>query len=112
MNWIPLPVALSFFSSAVLAGAGRLLPRRLIEAISLITTAVVGFACFFMLCKSRESPLVYWFGDWRPSSGISLGVCFYVDFIAASIAFMASILVLGSLIFSLKYFKAERGLFH
>lgn len=112
LKLIPFPVVFPLLIAAVLAGIGSFFNRKFIEVLSLSTVGGVAYICYRLLLSSLEWPLVYWFGGWLPRGGIALGISFYVDPIAAGMALMVSLLMLGSFMFSWRYFKNVKGLFH
>lgn len=111
-NLVPLIIALPLLTSSILIAFGNHLQRRLIESVSILINFVICLMCFKLLQVTYDGPIVYWFGGWMPSGYVALGIPFYVDIIAAGIAFMVSILTFGSLIFSWKYFKEIKGYYH
>lgn len=112
MNLIPLIIALPLLTSSVLIAFGSFMQRRLIEGVSIFINIIICWMCFKLLQMTAEGPVVYWFGGWVPHEHVATGISFYVDRIGAAIALMVSILTLGSLIFSWKYFREIKGYYH
>lgn len=110
-NLVVLPVAIPLAVAAVLAAGNKHLPRRLADALSLLTTATVTAICLRLMLLSRHEPLVYWFGGWMPRHGVALGVSFAVDPVGAGLAAFVSVLMLAALTFSLQYFDSAGTVF-
>lgn len=108
----PLPVLIPLLMAAVLVAIGPYVRRGIIEAIAIITAAVVTIVCAFLVIQSTHGFLIYWFGGWQPRDHIALGISFVIDPFGAAMALLSSLLVLASFIFSLKYFEAVGHLFH
>lgn len=108
----PLPVLLPLLMAAALVAIGPFVRRGIIEAIAIITAAVVMIVCVFLVIQSSQGLLVYWFGGWQPRDQIVLGISFVIDPFGAAMALLCSLLVLASFIFSIRYFDAVGHLFH
>jgi multicomponent Na+:H+ antiporter subunit D len=108
----PLPVALPLLVAAVLVGLAPVLPRRVADAATLATAAVVTLLCLALLVRSLDEAVVYWFGGWTPRDGIALGVAFAVDPVGAALATLAGVLATAALTFSWRIFEAVRTLHH
>jgi multicomponent Na+:H+ antiporter subunit D len=110
---VPLTVALPFAMGALLLGLARFCRQRwLFDLLAVGTSIAVTVLCLVLLEGSRWDILVYWFGGWRPRSGVALGICFAVDPAGAIMAALAGVLVTSSLIFSWHYFDAVGAFFH
>jgi multicomponent Na+:H+ antiporter subunit D len=107
-----LPVAIPLLAAAALAGGTLLLPRRIVDAASVLTAVAVVGLCGLLLLRSAAGPIPTWFGGWTPRDGIALGISFTVDPIGAGAATLAAVLVLAALLYSWRYFDASGSLFH
>ncbi len=107
----PLPVVVPFTVAAVLMAAAPYLSRRVIDLLSLTTTAAVAVLCALLLDRSLHGPIVYWFGGWPPRHGIALGIAFVIDPFGAALALLAAVLVLAGFVYSWRYFKEVGALY-
>jgi multicomponent Na+:H+ antiporter subunit D len=108
---VPLPVALSFTVAAFLATLHERLPRRVREALAIITSAAVAVVCGLLLAQALQGPIVYWFGGWLPRGDVALGICFAIDPLGAGLALLVAVLTTASLVFSWRYFDDSRALY-
>jgi multicomponent Na+:H+ antiporter subunit D len=110
----PLPVVVPLLVAALLAAVGGYLPRRLLDAIALFTTAAIFVICCLLVRDSAHGTIVYWFGNWRPDSNshFPVGICFAIDPIGAGLAAMVALLSLASFTFSWAYFQQIKSLYH
>lgn len=100
----PLPVIVPFTLAALLMAAGKHLPRRVIDVLTITTAAVVVVLCALLLDQSLHGLIVYWFGGWQPRDGIALGISFVIDPAGAALALLTSLLVLAGFVYSWRYF--------
>jgi multicomponent Na+:H+ antiporter subunit D len=107
-----LPVAIPFLAAAALVAGTLVLPRRVVDVVSVLTAGTVVGLCVALLVRSSTGPVATWFGGWTPRNGVALGISLAVDPIGAGAATMAAVLVLASLLFSWRYFDASGSLFH
>jgi multicomponent Na+:H+ antiporter subunit D len=101
-------------SAVALALGGRILPRKLQDGFSILSSAVTACLAFELWRWSQKGSLVYWLGNWIPvldASGqkAAIGICFYVDPISALLAFFVALLGTGALLYSMRYFEAIGG---
>ena len=94
---VPLPVALPLLAAAVLA------------AVVSVAVTAIGVV---LLTRTGRHDLVYWFGGWRPSHGVALGIAFDVDGAGAALGAVAGLLMAASVAFSWRYFDETGPLFH
>ncbi len=107
-----LPVAIPLLVAAVLMGAQPVLPRRVLDAVGILTAATVLVLCVVLGWGALENPIITWAGGWLPRSGVALGVAFAIDPLGAGLASLAAFLMTASLVFSWRYFKASGALYH
>src|SRR5205823_7267271 len=107
-----LAVAGPLLAAALLMAAGRVLPRRVVEAAALLVAGAVAIALAVLLVRTSRGTVVYWFGGWTPRRGIALGVTFAVDPLGAGLAALAALLMVAALVFSWRYFEAVGSLYH
>jgi multicomponent Na+:H+ antiporter subunit D len=109
---IPLSVAVPMVVAAVLVAISPLLPRRLVDSITIATAGSVLAMCVLVMFRSASMPSVYWFGGWTPSAGHAIGICFVADPVSAGLAALIAGLVLASMVFAWRYFEEVGTLFH
>jgi len=107
----PLPVVVGLLTAAFLAGAGRLLPRLLIDALSLVCALAMAALCALLLAHASHSAIVYWFGGFHPVHGVALGISFAIDPLGAGMATLAAVMVSAALLYSVRYFDEVGPLF-
>src|SRR5690242_9061029 len=101
---IALPIIIPLLAAALLAVFGMKVPRLVGHAVALGASVANAILSIWLLLASRASPLVYWFGGWKPRSGAAIGVSFVVDPYGAGLAATSSILVAVAFFFALRYF--------
>lgn len=99
-------------TAAVLAMLTKLLPRVLSSLIALASTLATAAAAALLLAGSLRQPIVYWFGNWTPKAGITIGISFAIDPIGAGLATFAAVLTAAALIYTAKYFDSVENHFH
>lgn len=109
---VPLPVALPLLAAAALMAVGRFVPAWVGDLVAGVVSAAVTALAVVLLTRTGEHDLVYWFGGWRPSHGIALGIAFDVDGAGAALAALAGVLMMASVVFSWRYFDATGPLYH
>jgi multicomponent Na+:H+ antiporter subunit D len=109
----PFPVLAPLFSAALLAALEHVTNRhRILDLLSLATTATVLVLDLLLLRRSFSGTLVYWFGAWTPMQGFPLGIAFVVDPVAALLALFAAFLTTIGFLFSWHHFKAVGTYYH
>jgi multicomponent Na+:H+ antiporter subunit D len=109
-----LPVVIPLLVAALLAAAGNILPRRLLDLSASVISAFVCGVCLYLMKLSASRTIVYWFGNWKPTSHghFPVGICFMIDPIGAGLAALVALLVLAAFIFSWAYFESIKSLYH
>jgi multicomponent Na+:H+ antiporter subunit D len=72
----PLAVGLPLLVAALLVGSAWFVPRRVVDAASLLTAVTSAVFCAFVLSEASDGRVVYWFGGWTPRDGVALGISF------------------------------------
>jgi multicomponent Na+:H+ antiporter subunit D len=108
----PLPVVIPLLAAAALAATASFIGRRVVDAVSTGTAAAVTAICMLLLVQSAHAPIVYAFGGWRPHNGIVLGILFVIDPIGAGLAALVATLMTASFVYSWRYFREVKSLFH
>lgn len=106
-----LAVAVPLGAAAVLAATRELLPRRVLDALTLAVGAAVTLWCGELAMHPGRAE-AYWFGGWRPGGGPALGIAFAPDRAGAAVAAFAALLVVLAVAFAAAMFDSEEGLFH
>ena len=112
MALVPLPVAVPLLMAAVLAATSSITGRRFVDSASTATALFVAIVCALLVVQSIHAPIVYAFGGWQPQHGIVLGILFVIDPLGAGLATMVAGLVTASFVFSWRYFREVKSLFH
>jgi multicomponent Na+:H+ antiporter subunit D len=111
---VPLPVAVPLLVGAGMAALTWWLRERrwLSEAIAVTTAVAVTAVCAVLALRSSGGLVPYWFGGWMPREGVAVGIAFNVEPFGAGMATFTSLLVVAGLLFSIRYFRDVRPLFH
>ncbi|MFF8772596.1 complex I subunit 5 family protein [Kitasatospora sp. NPDC015120] len=106
----PLAVAVPLLGVAVLAVAGRWLPRTALDALA---TACAGAGVLVLaVLWARTGPqerVVSWLGGWTPGGGHSVGIVLVADRLGGGLALLAAVLVLAVLCYAWRYFEEPAG---
>ncbi len=106
MSALPaLAVVVPVLVAVGIAAFASLLPRRLVEPISVLAALASTVMCLVLLVDVRGGRTVYWFSGWLPTRGLALGISFAVDSFGAGMASLAAFLVTAALLFSVRYFE-------
>jgi multicomponent Na+:H+ antiporter subunit D len=111
---LPLSVVLPLLVAAVISALGWLLRprRRVLDVIAIGTCVAVVALLAVILQDAAHRDLVYWFGGFRPSHGVAIGVDFEVGPLSAGLALLAAVLVTASMVFSWRYFEEVSTYYH
>ncbi|MEO3824377.1 complex I subunit 5 family protein [Actinomadura sp. B10D3] len=107
---LQVTVAVPVLVAALLAAAGRWLPRPAVDIIALAATAAVAALTALTLARSGRAPQVTWLGGWGPGTGV--GIPLAADPPAAGLACVTAALTLAALVFSWRYFTEVQAIFH
>lgn len=108
----PLAIALPLLAAALVLPIARFVPRITADLIATCTAAVTTVMACLLLQVSTAQTLVYWFGNWKPSHGIAIGIAFVIDPLAAGMASLVAFLATAALVFAWRYFDSVGTLFH
>ncbi|WBP84541.1 complex I subunit 5 family protein [Kitasatospora cathayae] len=107
---LPLAVAIPLLGAAVLAVAGRRLPRPGRDALAAVWAAA-DVACLALLW-ARTAPdgrAVSWLGGWTPRGGHSVGIVLVADRLGTGLALLVAVLVLAVVCYAWRYFDEPSG---
>ncbi|MFF2144769.1 complex I subunit 5 family protein [Kitasatospora sp. NPDC058190] len=107
---LPLAVAIPLLGAAVLAVAGRWLPRLGRDVLA-TTWAAADVVCLSLLW-ARTSPdgrEVSWLGGWSPRGGHSVGIVLVADRLGSGLALLVAVLVLAVICYAWRYFDEPSG---
>ncbi|MGW2250198.1 complex I subunit 5 family protein [Kitasatospora sp. NPDC001660] len=107
---LPLAVAIPLLGAAVLAVAGRWLPRLGRDVLA-TAWAAVDVVCLALLW-ARTSPdgrEVAWLGGWSPHGGHSVGIVLVADRLGSGLALLVAVLVLAVICYAWRYFDEPSG---
>ncbi|HET9256817.1 MAG TPA: complex I subunit 5 family protein [Pseudonocardiaceae bacterium] len=107
-----LVVALPLLAATGLAAAGRVLPRVVIDVVSVLTCLLVLSGSVVLLDTTGSQRIVSWLGGYPPRHGASVGVVFVVDRIGAGLTTLIAALVAAALIYTWRYFDEVESYFH
>lgn len=114
---LPLVVAVPLVGAALLAVAGRRLPRVAADTVGVaFAGAAAAGALLALLGGAHRSPyVVQWLGGWRPGEGgsgsgggsprKSTGIVFAADPLSLGLVALVSLLVIAVLVYSWRYFE-------
>jgi multicomponent Na+:H+ antiporter subunit D len=113
----PLMVALPLVAATALAAAGRVVPRAVTDATSMLTCLLVLAGSVMLLVATGSQRVVSWLGGYSPQPGpsghrTSVGVVFVVDRIGAGLATLVAVLVATALTYTWRYFDEVESYFH
>ena len=109
---VPLIVVVPLSTAAILAGTGKLLPRRAVDSISLLATLISGGCGVFVFIHVLQQPIVYWFGGWYPRNGVAIGISFYADPVSVSLCVLTAVLACMAFLYSWHYFESAGSHYH
>ena len=86
--------------------------RRTLDAVAILTAAVVAVMLAAIMVRTAHGDTVYWFAGFRPSHGIAIGIDFAVGQLSAGLACLAAVLVVAAMVFSWRYFEQVGSYYH
>lgn len=109
---LPLLVVIPVAGACAVLGAGRWLPGRLVETLSLLVALASLALGVVVLAASGRARLVDWVGSWAPSRGVGVGIALVADQVAAGLVVLAAALTVAAVVYSWRYFEDSRPQFH
>jgi multicomponent Na+:H+ antiporter subunit D len=106
MSWaLPLPIVIPLIGGALATAGDHVLPRRLGDAIGVVSAAGAFAFSLVVLLESERQTQLTWFGGWHPRGHAAIGVAFVADPLGAGVATLATGLVLASMLYSWSYVR-------
>jgi multicomponent Na+:H+ antiporter subunit D len=111
---LPFPTVLPLLVAALISALNPLLrrKRRVLDAVAILTAAVVTALLVIVLVQVAHHDVTYWFAGFRAHHGITIGIDFAVGPLNAGLACLAAALVTASMIFSWRYFEQVGAYYH
>ncbi|QKG19067.1 complex I subunit 5 family protein [Actinomadura verrucosospora] len=107
---LQLTVAVPVLVAALLATAGRWLPRLAVDVAAVLAVAAVAALAALTLARAPHHAQVSWLGGWGPATGV--GIPLVADPFAAGLALITALLTLAALLFSWRFFTEIQAIFH
>ncbi|KAB2363199.1 NADH-quinone oxidoreductase subunit D [Actinomadura montaniterrae] len=107
---LQLTVAVPILAAALLATAGRWLPRLVVDVAAVLAVAAVAALAALTLTRAPHHAQVSWLGGWGPATGV--GIPLAADPFAAGLALVTALLTLAALLFSWRFFTEVQAIFH
>jgi multicomponent Na+:H+ antiporter subunit D len=109
---MPVMIAACVMMACFLSVAGKVLPRRAVDSLSILTLFGVTTAAVVLLHDTGGGRTYVWLGNWKPHDGVSVGIPFVADPLSAGLAVLVGALTTCALLFSWQYLDAVGGHFH
>src|SRR3954468_2009495 len=100
---MPVMVASCVVMACLLAVAGSVLPRWVVDGLAILTMLGVTCAAVLLMRHTGEGRTYVWSGGWTPHAGVSVGVPFVADPISTGLAVLIAGLTSCILLFSWHY---------
>jgi multicomponent Na+:H+ antiporter subunit D len=111
---LALAVVVPLLAAAAISAAGPLFGRRrrVLDAAAIGVAATVAVLLLIIMFRTAAGDQVYWFGGFRPSRGIAIGIDFEAGPLSAGLASLAAVLVTAAMTFSWQYFERVATYYH
>ncbi len=111
---LALAVVVPLLAAAAISAVGPLFGRRrrVLDAAAIGVAAAVAVLLLIIMVRTADGDQVYWFGGFRPSRGIAIGIDFEAGPLSAGLASLAAVLVTAAMTFSWRYFERVATYFH
>ncbi|MFF0517638.1 complex I subunit 5 family protein [Actinomadura nitritigenes] len=107
---LQVTIAVPILAAALLATAGRWLPRLVVDVAAVLAVAAVAALSALTLTRAPHHAQVSWLGGWGPATGV--GIPLVADPFAAGLALVTALLTLAALLFSWRFFTEIQAIFH
>jgi multicomponent Na+:H+ antiporter subunit D len=115
VNQLPaLATVVPLLAAAAISALNPLLRarRRLLDGTAILTAAAVTVILIVLLVQTAHGDVVYWFGGFRPSHGVAIGIDYAAGPLSTGLACLAALLVTAAMIFSWRYFERIATYYH
>ena len=111
---LPLPVVIPLLVAAAISALKVLLGRhrRALDGVAIVTSACVAVILGVLAVRTAHGDAVYWFGGFRPSHHVAIGIDFVAGPVPAGLGCLAAVLVTASMVFSWRYLEGVATYFH
>ncbi len=90
MSWLlPLPVAIPLLAAAAVVAGDHVAPRRFLDATALLAALAATALSLVIMVDAQTGDVLHWFGGWRPTGGVAIGIGFAADPLGAGLAALA-----------------------
>ncbi len=112
MSWLlPLPVAIPLLAAAAVVAGDHVAPRRFLDATALLAALAATALSLVIMVGAQTGDVLHWFGGWRPTGGVAIGIGFAADPLGAGLAALACGIVSLALLYSWSYMREASRLF-
>ncbi len=108
----PLCIAVPLAAAAIIAPLGKVLPKQVPPAVTMIVSLLVFFGSGSMaLAVLHGRPLIEWIGAWTPHAGMAVGISLSVDAMGGGLAAFVALLVFVASLYTFDGFDNVGTLF-
>jgi multicomponent Na+:H+ antiporter subunit D len=102
-----LAVVVPLLAAAAVSALNPLLRARrgVLDMAAIAVSAAVTVILVVLLVQTAHGDVVYWFGGFRPSHGIAIGIDFAAGPLSTGLAALTALLVTASMVFAWRYFE-------
>jgi multicomponent Na+:H+ antiporter subunit D len=112
MSWLPaLVVAVPLLTAAVMMAGDHIVPRAFQNVLGLVGSAAACVLGVLLMLEAERHELVYWFGGWRPRSGVAVGIDFAVDPLGGALCAFIGFVVFAALFYSIWFMPETAKLY-
>jgi multicomponent Na+:H+ antiporter subunit D len=112
MSWLPaLVVAVPLLVAAVMMAGDHIVPRASQNVLGLAGSAATCVLGVLLMLQAERHEVVYWFGGWRPRSGVALGIDFAVDPLGGALCAFIGFVVFAALFYSVWFMPETAKLY-
>ncbi|MFI7189290.1 complex I subunit 5 family protein [Nocardia nova] len=105
----PLIVTVPIAGACVLLLLGRIAPRRLVDALALLTALATAILAGWLLAATGSGAVVTWVGGWHPGPRFAVGIVLIADRLGAAMVLLIAVLATTALLFGWRYFDTVRA---
>ena len=105
----PLIIVVPIAGACVLLLLGRIVGRRVIDALALLTAAATTALAGQLLVETGSGAVVTWSGGWDPGPQFTVGIVLVADRLGAALVLLIAVLATAALLFGWHYFDTLRA---